>query len=64
MSKKFENRLRKIVRFTLGTIACLSFFFMIGSVGALEQDYISLRQGAVQCFGSMAVFGVSFYLVG
>ena len=40
MSKKFENRLRKIVRFTLGTIAFLSFFFMIGSVGALEQEAI------------------------
>lgn len=63
MTKRFENILRRIVRVTLGTVAFLSFFFMIGSVGALEQGYISLRQGAVQCFGSLAVWAVSFYLV-
>ena len=64
MSKKFENGLRKVVRFSLGTIAFLSFFFMIGSVGAVEQDYISLRQGAVQMFSSLAVWALCFYLVG
>ena len=63
MTKRFERRLRKAVRFTLGLVGFLAFFFMIGSIGAVEQDYISLRQGAVQMFSSLAVWALCFYLV-
>lgn len=64
MSKKFENGLRKVVRFSLVVLAFLSFLFLVGSIGAIEHGHVGLRQGAVQCFGSMALFGVSFWLVG
>lgn len=63
MSKKFENGLRKVVRFSLGTIAFLSFFMMIGSIGAIEQDMVELGTGALRCFGWLGLFGVSFWLV-
>lgn len=63
MTKRFENILRKIVRFTLGTIAFLAFFFMIGTMGAVEMGDLELGTGAVRCFVSLGLFGLSFHLV-
>ena len=47
-----------------GAIAFLSFFLVLGSVGAMERYTISFEQGAVQMFGFMASFVLTAYLAG
>ena len=63
MSTRFENILRQIVRFTLGTVAFLSFFAVLGTIGAIELGDLELGAGAIRCLVGMGVFGVSFWLV-
>lgn len=56
------NRARRkalVKRRVCGTIAFVSFFLLLGSVGALENDSITLAQGAVQMLltgGACALF--------
>ena len=47
-----------------GAIALVSFFLVLGSVGAMERYTISFVQGAVQMFGFMASFVLTTYLAG
>lgn len=63
MSKRFENGLRKVVRFSLWTVAGLSFLFMLGTMGAVDMGHVELGTGAVRCLVSLGLFGVSFHLV-
>lgn len=39
-----------------GTLAFLSFFFVLGTVGAIEQDMIPLGTGTIRMSIGMAVF--------
>lgn len=64
MSKRFENILRQIVRFSLGSVACLSFFYVLGTVGALDLDMVDLGTGAIRCLGGCGVFAFSTWLLG
>ena len=63
MTKKIENILRRIVRFSLWTVAGLSFLFMLGTMGAVDMGHVELGTGAVRCLVSLGLFGVSFWLV-
>ena len=47
-----------------GAIAFVSFFLVLGSVGAMERYTISFEQGAVQMVGFMASFALCAYLAG
>ena len=47
-----------------GTLAFLSFFYMLGTVGAMEQDNISLGIGAIRAFIGLGCFGVFCKLAG
>lgn len=47
-----------------GTLAFLSFFFLLGTVGAVEQDMISLKAGAIRMVIELLVFGLSCELSG
>jgi len=55
------ERLRKR---TCGAIAFISFFMLLGSVGALENDSITLAQGAVQMLLSGGALGLFSWLAG
>jgi len=63
MTKRFENILRRIVRFGLWTVAGLSFLFMLGTMGAVDMGHVELGTGAVRCLVSLGLFGFSFHLV-
>jgi hypothetical protein len=39
----------KIKSYIGGTLATLAFFWVVGTVGALEQDSITCLQAAMQC---------------
>lgn len=47
-----------------GTLAFLSFFFLLGTVGAVEQDMISLEAGAIRMAIELFVFDLSCELSG
>lgn len=43
-------KLMKIASALCGIIAVLGFFYMLGSIGALDNNSIGLAQGFRQCF--------------
>lgn len=47
-----------------GTLAFLSFFFLLGTVGAVEQDMISLKSGTIRMAVELLVFWLSCELSG
>jgi len=47
-----------------GTIAFVSFFIVLGSVGAMEHDTVPFWQGVGQVFFFMASFAFFTYLAG
>lgn len=51
-------------RRAFGALAFLAFFFALGSAGALEQDGISLAQGALQMTVGVGAFGLFTWLAG
>lgn len=53
----------KLKRRILGAVAGISITLMIGSVGALERETVSFRQGALQAFIFLAIFAISTYLL-
>ena len=56
--------MKKWRKSVFGAIAFLSFFLVLGSVGAMERYTISFEQGTVQMFGFMASFALCAYLAG
>lgn len=44
-------------RCLFGTLAFLSFLFMLGTVGAIEQDALDLGVGAIRAFIGLGCFG-------
>ena len=55
--------MRKL-RCLFGTVAFLSFLFMLGTVGAIEQDALDLGVGAIRAFIGLGCFGVFCKLAG
>ena len=45
-----------------GVIAFISFFMMLGFVGALEQDMVSLGIGTVRMFAALGAFALFTWL--
>lgn len=54
----------KSVRRIFGALAFLSFFFLLGSVGAVEHDTVALGQGCIQMAAGLAAFGLFTWLSG
>lgn len=56
----------RIVRFMriFGALAFLAFFFLLGSVGAVEQNSIPLSQGVIQMGAGLLCFGLFIWLAG
>ena len=53
-------KLMKIASIVCGVIAVLGFIYVLGSVGALDNDSISIAQGFKQCLiGVVALVGGS-----
>lgn len=44
-----------------GTVCALGFFLLLGSVGGMEHDTISLKQGIVQSLIGLAMFAGGGY---
>lgn len=54
-------KLMKIASVLCGIIAVLGFIYMLGSIGALDNDSIGLAQGFKQCLlGVVALAGGAF----
>lgn len=47
-----------------GVLAVLAFFFMLGTIGAMECDMISLGAGVARCVVCLICFGVFTDLAG
>lgn len=47
-----------------GVLSFLSFLFMLGSVGAVEQDTVPLLQGTIQMFLGLVAFALFARLAG
>ena len=59
-----KKRLALVKRRVCGTIAFISFFFLLGSVGAVEQDTISLAQGTAQMALSLGAGALFVWMAG
>lgn len=47
-----------------GTIAFLSFLFLLGTVGSVEQDMIPFGTGVIRIVAGLAAFGLFTWLAG
>ena len=47
-----------------GTIAILSFLFLLGTVGSVEQDMIPLGTGVIRMVAGLAAFWLFTWLAG
>lgn len=47
-----------------GVLAFLSFFFLYGVVGAIEQDMMELGTGMIYCTVALCCFGLFTWLAG
>ena len=47
-----------------GTIAILSFLFLLGTVGSVEQDMIPLGTGVICMVAGLSAFGLFTWLAG
>lgn len=47
-----------------GIVSFLGFMFMYGTVGAMDQDTISLTQGIIQSAIGLTLFGGAAYIGG
>lgn len=54
------KRLRRL----FGALAFLSFFFLLGSVGAVEQNSITLTQGVIQMGAGLMCLCLFTWLAG
>lgn len=54
------ERLTKAVRFACGLGAVLAFLFVLGTVGAMENDMVTIGTGVIRCgIGTAAMFGLA-----
>ena len=58
------RRRRRIFRRMCGTLSFLSFFFMLGVVGSVENDAIALLPSTLYMFGSLGLFALFAWLAG
>jgi len=52
------------VKKVFGTLAFLSFFFLLGTVGAIEQNTLALGIGTVRMIFGLVGFGLFTWLAG
>ena len=52
------------VKKVFGTIAILSFLFLLGTVGSVEQDMIPLGTGVIRMVAGLAAFWLFTWLAG
>lgn len=60
--RRKRYNIRKIVNAILGTTGFLSFFYMLGIVGGIENDTIDLGIGFVKCLIALVIFALSIEL--
>lgn len=59
MNSKVRN-----FRTMCGVIAFFMFFFMLGAVGAVENNAVPLLPGAIRIFASLGLWALFSYLAG
>ena len=52
------------VKKVFGTIAILSFLFLLGTVGSVEQDMIPIGTGVIRMVAGLAAFWLFTWLAG
>lgn len=52
------------VKKVFGVLAALSFLFLLGTVGAVEQDMVSLGTGTIRMAVGLVAFGLFTWLAG
>lgn len=60
MTKRQLRTFRRVC----GALAVLSFFFLLGSAGALEQDMVTIPQAIVQMAVGLGAFALFAWLAG
>lgn len=57
--RKRKRILRRRIRTACGVVGFLSFFYLMGIVGGLEQDMLTIKQAIIHSVVALAVMGAS-----
>lgn len=63
-AQQCARRRRRAFRRVCGSLSFLSFFFMLGIVGGVEQGTIALLPGTLYMFGSLGAWWLFAWLAG